>query len=208
MRSREAVTPYRAAGVRAGDVPSTLALVSTTLAMEDYGHENGKQAAFFAAVTLALCGLAPPTVALLGVLVLGGVLFALRKRRERRLSRVKLTAVSQVLTLEWPSGATVQIPFAELQSVGLAEEDEPGFLVGGGHGVRGVLMESARGRAHIVFRTRSRGASATPLLELAVSQSECFEWLPLIRRFLLSAGWTPPAERPGEPPADLSPPAT
>ncbi|HQY65469.1 MAG TPA: hypothetical protein PK141_28950, partial [Polyangiaceae bacterium] len=116
-----------------------------------------------------------------------------------------LAVVAQVLTLEWPSGASVQIPLAELQSVGLAEEDEPGFLVGGGHGVRGVALESARGRAHIVFRSRER---ATPLLELAVSQSECFERLPLIRRFLLSVGWTPPADRPGEAPADPSSPAT
>lgn len=195
------MSPYRAAGARDGEAPATLALTSTTLAMEHYGHEAGKQAALFALVSLALCALAPPTAALLGVIGFGGLLLAAQKRRERRLSRVKLTIEAQTLTVEWPSGAPVRIPLAELRSVGLAEEDEPGFLVGGGHGVRGVALESATGRAHIVLRTQDR---ATPVLALAISQSECFEWIPLIRRFLLSSGWAPPPERP----AELAPPAT
>lgn len=195
------MSPYRAPGARDGEAPATLALASTTLAMEQYGHEAGKQALLFALVSLALCALAPPTAALLGVIGFGGLLLAVRKRRERRLSRVKLTIEAQILTVAWPTGAPVRIPLAELQSVGLAEEDEPGFLVGGGHGVRGAALESATGRAHIVLRTRER---ATPLLALAISQSECFEWIPLIRRFLLSSGWAPPPERPDE----LATPAT
>jgi hypothetical protein len=120
------------------------------------------------------------------LLFAAAVTFVMRRRREISMSSVTIVIENGRLSLVRP-GLDASVPLRELRSVGLAEEDEPGFAVVG-HGLRAATLATSRGRAHIVFRTADR---ATPLLTLPISQSECFEWIPKIRAFLKANGWSP-----------------
>jgi hypothetical protein len=165
---------------------ATLALRATTLQVEDFDHPTALQLAVSTGVTLVM-GVAVGFGAALGLLLFAAaVTFVIRRRREISMSSVTIVIENGRLSLVRP-GLDASVPLRELRSVGLAEEDEPGFAVVG-HGLRAATLATSRGRAHIVFRTADR---ATPLLTLPISQSECFEWIPKIRAFLKANGWSP-----------------
>jgi hypothetical protein len=156
------------------------------LQVEDYEHPTATQLMVLAGGAVVVGVLVAFGAALGWLLFAAAVIFAMRKRRESTMSSVAIVIEDGRLSLVRP-GLDASVPLRELRSVGLAEEDEPGFAVVG-HGVRSASLETSRGRAHIVFRTAER---ATPLLALAISQSECFEWIPKIRGFLKANGWSP-----------------
>ncbi len=180
-------SPYRSTTEPEADHDAArLALRATTLQVEDFEHPTAMQLAVWAGGAVVL-GVAVAFGAALGwLLFAAAVVFLMRKRRETTLSSVEIVIENGRLSLVRP-GLDASVPLRELRSVGLAEEDEPGFAVVG-HGLRAASLETSRGRAHVVFRTAER---ATPLLTLPISQSECFEWIPKIRGFLKANGWSP-----------------
>ena len=165
---------------------ATLALRATTLQVEDFEHPTAMQLAVWAGVAIVLGITVAFGAALAWLLFAAATIYLMRRRREATMSSVAIVVEGGRLSLVRP-GLDASVPLRELHSVGLAEEDQPGFAVVG-HGVRSASLETSRGRAHIVFRTAER---ATPLLALAISQSECFEWIPKIRAFLKANGWSP-----------------
>lgn len=180
-------SPYRSTKEPEGDgTTARLALRATTLQVEDFDHPTAMQLAVWAGGALVLGLSITFQAALIWLSIVAAAIFVLRKRREAAMSSVSIVVEGGRLALVRP-GLDASVPLRELRSVGLAEEDEPGFAVVG-HGLRAASLETSRGRAHIVFRTAER---ATPLLTLPISQSECFEWIPKIRGFLRANGWSP-----------------
>jgi hypothetical protein len=126
---------------------ATLDLRATTLQVEDFDHPTALQLAVSTGVTLVM-GVAVGFGAALGLLLFAAaVTFVVRRRREITMSSVTIVIENGRLSLVRP-GLDASVPLRELRSVGLAEEDEPGFAVVG-HGLRAATLATSRGRAHI-----------------------------------------------------------
>ncbi len=185
----DSLGPYRRSAASRGPSfgSANLTLVATTARAEDFELVAIWQLGVATAVAIALAIFGPPIAPLL--FVVGGALAVnlWRKRRERSLVTVTISIVDGRLLLSRP-GLASSVPLAELRAVSLSEE-EPGFAIVG-HGVRKAALAGA-GRSRIVFHTTDH---ATSLLPVEISHTECFEWIPKIRRFLMENGWVPPEE--------------
>jgi len=165
--------------------------VASSARVEDFDHPTARQLVAFTATIVGLGVLLPfEPVAALAVL-LGAAIFVWRWRRESGMKSVVLEVEGGRLALLRP-GLGASVSLSELRAVVLSDEPTPAFAIVG-HGVREGKLSTDGGRSRIVLRTST---SATPLLPIAISQTECLEWIPKIRAFLREEGWSPPETAP------------
>jgi autonomous glycyl radical cofactor GrcA len=187
--------PYRSADVRAPAVepPAEMAYRATLVddAMVPHVIVHRYLLAAPAAVGLCVWGHSLLGVAFSVIAVVSIHLWSHRRVANAASVRLRVEGGAQ-LEITRGNKLLERARLEDLLAMKLDSETEKAFAITG-YGVRASELPSGRNRSRIVL-VFDGVEEPLPLTDVFVSQTECVEWIPKIRRFLGSHGWAPRPE--------------